>query len=119
MTLPKIDMRMRAYLCENALQAPMTYQAVAVALQLQPPQTIHQVSNALERLMAEDVTAEHPMIAALVISKSGSGLPAVGFFETAARLGRFDGDVTGDDAVTFYQTEFLMAVEYWNTSLPS
>jgi hypothetical protein len=110
MTMPDIKDRMRAHLCAVAATGiPTTYQALAVALELTPPQTIRQVTDMLEVLMAEDVAAGRPMIAALVISKSGSGLPALGFFECAARLGRFDGDVNGPEAVTFYQEELLAA----------
>lgn len=91
----------------------MTYQALAVALNLTPPKTILQVTNALEGLMTEDVIDDRPMIAALVISKSGSGLPAVGFFECAARLGRFDGEIMGPKATAFHDAEFTLAVDFW------
>lgn len=42
--------------------------------------------------MAEDVAADRPFIAAMVISKARGGLPAPGYFDCAARLGRFAGD---------------------------
>jgi hypothetical protein len=44
-----------------------------------PPHSIHQVTEALERLMEEDAAADRPFIAALVISKTRDGLPAPGF----------------------------------------
>lgn len=111
MTQPNIHRRMRTYLC--GLDTPVTYQALAVALELQPPKTIHQVTQALEVLMIEDVTADRPMIATLVISKSGNGLPAIGFFEMASRLGRFQGDQNGPEAARFYRAELAAAVKYW------
>ena len=44
--------RLRMYLQEIAGRAvPITYQALAKALQLLPPQTIEKVTNALERLI--------------------------------------------------------------------
>lgn len=71
---------------------PMTYQQVANTLGLTPPGTIARVTQALEQLMEEDVAAGRPMIAALVISRRGEGLPASGFFEKAVSLGRFPRD---------------------------
>ena len=45
---------------------PVTYRSLAKALALEPPNTIHQLTNALEALMREDTAAGVPMIAALV-----------------------------------------------------
>jgi len=47
---------------------PITYQALAKALQILRPHSIHQVTEALERLMEEDAAADRPFIAALAIS---------------------------------------------------
>ena len=60
-----------------------TYQEVAKALDILPPHSIHQVTEALERLMEEDAAADRPFIAALAISKTRGGLPAPGFFDCA------------------------------------
>ncbi len=101
--------RVRAFLCglsENAL--PISYQALAKNLQLSPPNTILQLTTALEDLIAEDAAAGHPLIAALVISKARGGLPAPGFFDSAMRSGR----VYGDPAA-FHATEFDLAVKFW------
>ncbi|MBZ9538867.1 hypothetical protein KGQ90_07945 [Modicisalibacter tunisiensis] len=68
---------------------PMTYQQVAGALGLEPPRTIQQVALALEETMREDAEAERPLMAALVVSRQGQGLPARGFFDLAVALGRF------------------------------
>src|SRR6516164_6582577 len=73
---------------------PITYQELAKALQILPPHSIHQVTEALERLMEEDVAADRPLIAALAISKARGGLPAPGFFDCARRLGRFARQLT-------------------------
>ncbi len=106
--------RVRAHLCEIVgKNTPITYQALAKALDLSPPNTIHQLTLALECLIEEDAAAARPLIAALVISKARDGLPAPGFFDCARRVGRFDGDLSGPQAPSFYVAEFEAAVEFW------
>jgi len=102
-----------------ALGIPMTYRDISKAMLLSPPHTIHQVTEALEQLMAEDAAAESPFIAAMVVSKWRDGLPAPGFFDCAARLGRFTGDATGPDARVFHAGEFIAAVALWARSCPT
>ncbi len=98
--------RLRAHLQALATRRlPITYQQAAKGLLLSPPNTIHQVTEALEQIMAEDAAADRPFIAAMVISKWRGGLPAPGFFDCAARLGRFTGDATGPDARVFHADE--------------
>jgi hypothetical protein len=63
--------------------------------------------------MEEDAEAGRPFIAALVLSKARRGLPAVGFFDCARRLGRFTGDSNGVEARSFYATELNAAVKFW------
>ncbi|MDR5859902.1 hypothetical protein FZZ93_09090 [Halomonas eurihalina] len=76
---------------ESAL--PITYRQLAETLGLTPPRTIQRVTTALEALMHEDVRQARPMIAALVVSqRGGESLPATGFFELAAALGRLPAD---------------------------
>jgi hypothetical protein len=58
--------------------------------------SIHQVTEALERLMEEDAAAERLFVAALAISKAHE--PAPGFFDCARRLGQFSGDPDGEEA---------------------
>ena len=84
-----------------ALRVPITYRDVAKAMRLSPPHIIHRVTEALEQLKAEDAAADCPFIAAMVVSKWRSGLPAPGFSDYAARLGRFAGDATGPNARAF------------------
>lgn len=79
----------------HSARIPITYREAAKGLLLAPPNTIHQVTEALEQLMAVDATADRPFISAMVISKARDGLPAPGFFDCAVRLGRFVGDATG------------------------
>ena len=106
--------RLRAYLQTGASQRLLfTYHQAAEGLLLAPPNTIHQVTEALEQLMAEDAAADRPFIAAMVISKARGGLPAPGFFDCAARLGRFGGDATCLDAWAFHAAELHAAVAFW------
>ena len=103
--------RLRAHLAARRL--PITYQEATKGLLLLPPNTIHQVTEALEQIMAEDAAADRPFIAAMVISKWRGGLPAPGFFDCAARLGRFAGDATGPDARVFHAVELKAVLALW------
>ena len=106
--------RLRAHLQALApLRLPITYREAAKGLLLSPPNTIHQVTQALEQIMAEDAAADRPFIAAMVISKWRGGLPAPGFFDCAARLGRFAGDATCLDAWAFHAVEIAAAFAFW------
>lgn len=108
--------RVRAHLWRVAGHGtPITYQALAKDLALAPPNTIHQLTVALECLIEEDGAAARPLIAALVVSKARAGLPAPGFFDCARRVGRFVGDPWGPEAPTFYASEFDAAVKFWRT----
>ena len=116
-TAQTIAPRLREHLRKVAEQRlPVTYQEVAKALGLTPPNTIHQVTEALEHLMTEDAATDRPFIAAIVISKARGGLPAPGFFDCAARLGRFDGDSAGLEAWAFHAAEFNAMVAFWAAS---
>ncbi len=116
-TAQSIAPRLREYLRMVAEQRlPVTYQEVAEALALAPPNTIHQVTEALEHLMTEDAATDGPFIAAIVIGKARGGLPALGFFDCATRLGRFDGDAAGLEAWAFHAAEFNATVAFWAAS---
>ncbi len=109
-----LSLRVRIYLRKAAGSAtPITYQALAAALSLSPPNTIQQLTDALEKLIHEDAGASRPLIAALVVSKARGGLPAPGFFDCARQMGRFDGDASGPEASMFHSKEFMEAVEFW------
>lgn len=101
--------RVRAHL--EALtpgRVPVTYRDLANALGLRPPHTIHRLTTALEATMHEDAAAGRPLIAALVVSKTGAGLPQAGFFELAAALGRLPAEPEAARAA--YRREFEAAV---------
>ncbi|WP_166416408.1 hypothetical protein [Cochlodiniinecator piscidefendens] len=104
--------QVRAYLSDlTRHDVPVTYHALAKSMQLSPPNTIHQITMALECLIEEDAAAGHPLIAALVISKTRGGLPAPGFFDSARRVERF-----GEDPSAFHKAEFDNAVKFWCSS---
>lgn len=91
----------------------ITYGRLAKLLDLSPPNTIHQITVALEGLMEEDAADGRPFIATLAVSRARGGLPAVGFFDRARRLGRFAGDPNGAEAQSFHATELDAALKYW------
>jgi len=102
-----------------ALRVPITYRDLAEAMRLSPPHTIHPVTEALEQLMAEDAAADRPFIATMVVSKWRGGLPAPGYIDCAARLGRFAGDASGPEAKAFYAGEFNASVALWARPCPT
>lgn len=111
----EVALRARSYLRRIAGHAkPITYQKLAKALDLTPPNTIHQLALALERLIEEDAAASNPFLAALVVSKVRGGLPAPGFFDCAHRVGRFDGDTSGPAARAFHASELDAAAAFWS-----
>jgi hypothetical protein len=112
--------RLRARLqARAALRLPITYGETAQGLQLLPPNTIRQVREALQQLMAEDASANRPFIAAMVISNWRGGMPAPDFFDCAARLGRFAGDATGTDAKVFHGVELKAVLALWGPTSES
>ena len=82
-----------------------TYQEVARALGLQPPQTIFRLTQALEHTMTADAAAGRPLRAAVVVSRTGNGQPATGFFIHARMLGCYDGPDRGPLARQFHREE--------------
>ena len=75
--------------------------------------SIRQITVALEHMMEEDAVAGRPFIAALVLSKARGGLPAMGFFDCARRLGRFTGDPNAMEARSFHAAELIAAQRFW------
>jgi hypothetical protein len=98
--------RIRAHLCEIAQTAqPISHHAFAKRLELSPPNTIHELTVALDQLNGEDVAADQPLIAALVVSKAKAGLLVRGFFEYTKKIGLLDGDVSAREASGFQEVE--------------
>lgn len=100
----------RAYLARLAAAGRIvTYRDAAAELEIPPPRSIHKLTEALERAMAEDAAAGRPFAAAMVVSRAREGLPAPGFFARAAALGRYDGPETGPEAARFHRDEVAAA----------
>ncbi len=111
MGLPR---RMRSYLKDLASsRGTIAYRDLAKALELDPPNVIHQVTEALEVLIHEDHENGAPLIAALVVSKARSGVPAPGFFQLARSLGRYGGPDAGPEAEAHHAREIARAWTYW------
>lgn len=74
-----------------------TYRELAQRLGLEPPHTIHRVTEALEWLMEDDVAAGRPILSAICVSKTRPNIPARGFFLAAQGLGIYSGDPSGHE----------------------
>ena len=96
----------------------MTYRELAQRLGLEPPHTIHRVTEALERLMEDDVAAGRPILSAICVSKARPGIPARGFFLAAERLGIFSGDPSGPEVHVFHAIELQRALSFYGTLRP-
>lgn len=97
--------KLRALLQERVADARvLTYAETARALGLEPPHTIHRTALMLEELIAEDVAARRPLIAALVVSRTGA-LPKPGFFLCAASCGVYEGAPEGPEAEVFHAAQ--------------
>ena len=87
----------------------ITYWGLALALDLEPPNTIRRVAEALEALMREDQKNGAPLIAALVVSKFRTGVPAPIFFDLARKLGLYRGSEAGPEAAAWHAEELERA----------
>jgi hypothetical protein len=84
--------RLEARLAElAALGQTITYGALAQDLAIPGPGAIAKLTDALESLMERDAAKGRPLRAALCAGRLAGGLPAQGFFDKAAALGRYDG----------------------------
>lgn len=109
--------RLREILIDQAqTTSPITYKELANRLGLIPPQTIHRVTQALESLMAEDVAAGRPLLAALCVSRLQQSLPGRGFFAMAEALAIFTGDPDGPEAHAFHAQEFRRTLTFYHRS---
>lgn len=108
--------QIRAYLLTAPTAGlPLTYQALAQALGLRPPHTIHRLVLGIEQTMREDAAAGRPFLSALVVSRARRGLPAPGFFVLASRLGRYAGSESGPGAVSFHAEQLAAALTQRHT----
>jgi hypothetical protein len=66
--------------------------------------------------MGEDAAADRPFLAALIVGRARNGLPARGFYDRAAALGR--GPEPGETEAAFHDRE-LAATRAWLAGRPS
>ena len=107
MAINDLEVQMQAQL-RTALQIvenPISYGALARNLDVPGPGAIARVTRALEALMREDSAAGRPFLAAMCEGRLSGGMPARGFFEMAAELGRYTGPATGPEAVAFVRQQ--------------
>ncbi|AWT10935.1 MULTISPECIES: hypothetical protein [Stutzerimonas] len=95
----------------------VTYRALVERLQLPTP-AMQTLTAALEYLAALDARSERPLRSALVISQGASRLPRTGFFECAARLGRFNGPADGSAAASWHAGEVARVFEFDYPEVP-
>ncbi|MGV8986266.1 MAG: hypothetical protein ACOH2H_08290 [Cypionkella sp.] len=89
-------------LAELAAQGQTTtYGKLARDLNLSGPATIARLTTALEALMDSDAAAGHPFRAAVLSGRLAQDLPAQGFFDKAASLGRYQ----AEDPATYIEAE--------------
>jgi hypothetical protein len=106
--------RLRQALIDQAQTGnPTTYRELADRLGLEPPNTIHRITAALESL--DDVAAGHPILSAICVSKMRPGIPARGFFLAAQALGVFTGDPTGPEARAFHALQLQRVLSFYRS----
>lgn len=97
--------RMAALLDQHTVQQKtLTYLELADGVAMPGPQRIHRTTRLLEILMKRDAAAGRAIRSALAVSRTGTDLPAPGFFDYARRLGLFD----GADAVGFHRSQLAV-----------
>ncbi len=84
-----------------ALNQTTTYGQLARDLGLTGPGTIARLTQALEALMEDDAAQNAPFRAAILSGRLARNLPAIGFFDKAAALGRYK----GEDPATYVAQE--------------
>lgn len=103
MAVAEDDLALQARLRQVLQDAgkPISYGALARDLDVPGPGAIARVTAALEAMMRDDLAQGRPFLAAMCEGKLSGGLPALGFFQMAAALGRYSGPDTGPEATAF------------------
>lgn len=97
---------LRHYLERHAARGgTVTYDQAARDLDIEPPQRIRKLAQALEQTMTADAAAGRPFRAAVVVSRTGTAMPQRGFFLHARDLGRYAGPEEGPEAAEFHARE--------------
>lgn len=82
----------------------LTYVELAERSNFPPPHRIHRMTEMLETMMRQDHAAGRPLLASLVVSRTGP-LPQRGYFAMLRALARYDGPDSGPDAAAAHQQE--------------
>ncbi len=82
----------------------LTYAELAERSNFPPPHRIHRMTEMLETLMREDHAAGRPLLASVVVSRTGP-LPQRGYFDLLQALGRYSGPDSGPEAAAAHQRE--------------
>ena len=82
----------------------VTYAELAERSNFPPPHRIHRMTEMLETMMREDHAAGRPLLASLVISRTGP-MPQRGYFALLSELSRYDGPDSGPDAAAAHRRE--------------
>lgn len=89
--------------CARA-ERTITYVELAGISAFPPPHRIHRMTEMLETMMREDHAAGRPLLASLVVSRTGP-LPQRGYFAVLHELSRYDGPDSGPEAAAAHQRE--------------
>ena len=90
-----------------------SYRDLADLAGLPPPHRIHRLTLLLEDLIREDHAAGRPLLAACAVSRAQNGIPAPGYFQLLAALGRYRGADRGAEAAACHDAELRAAWDYW------
>ena len=101
----EVDLQARIKLVLLEARYPISYGHLARVLKVPGPGAIAQVTLALEAMMEDEMAAGRPFLAALCEGKLSAGMPALGFFQKAAALGRYGGPASGPEAIAFVLSE--------------
>lgn len=82
-----------------------TYGEAARELEIPGPGAIRKLTDAAERLMAQDAAAGRAFRAAVLAGRLRAGRPGPGFFQAARALGRHAGPDDGPEAEAFHDAE--------------
>ncbi len=96
-------------------RCPMTYGQLAMVAGISSLSETRVLDGTLQQLMEEDVGTGRPLLAALVISDHGNGLPAPWFFQKAADLGKFAGQPSDVEAFAFHASELRRALFHYTS----
>lgn len=97
-------------------QATVTYRDLCELADIPGPCRIQRITELLEEIVQEDLAADRPLLAAVAISRSPTGIPQRGFFQLLQLLGRYDGPDSGPVAAAFHREELELAWAYWGSS---